>query len=86
MLAASSSVSSFPSSASKLIKPFSVKKAKVLFEFGTSWNNLTVPIGQVSLFDALNTSTSLGWQIDYDCVQPDPAGQPNVWFYTIVIY
>lgn len=57
-----------------------------IFEVGTSWNNLTVPIGSISLSDALNTAVSLGWQIDYDCVQPDPIGQPNVWYYTIVIY
>lgn len=55
-----------------------------IFEVGTSWNNLTVPIGLQSISNAI--PTSVGWQLDYDCSQPDPLGQPNLWYYTIVIY
>lgn len=55
----------------------------LIFEVGTSWNNLTVPIGLQSISNAIPTST--GWQLDYDCVQPDPANL-NRWYYTIVIY
>ncbi|WP_329804652.1 hypothetical protein [Flavobacterium facile] len=54
----------------------------IIFEVGTSWNNLTVPIGTQTIPSAV---TGSGWQLDYDCYQPDPA-QPNLWYYTIVIY
>jgi hypothetical protein len=54
----------------------------IIFEVGTSWNNLTVPIGPQTIPNAV---TGSGWQLDYDCIQPDPA-QPNLWLYTIVIY
>jgi hypothetical protein len=52
----------------------------LIFEVGTSWNNLTVPIGLTN-----QTLLGSGWQADYDASQPDPL-QPNLWFYTIVIY
>lgn len=53
----------------------------IIFEVGTSWNNLTVPIGTISIAPAV-TEPGLAWQMDYDCSNP----APNVWYYTIVIY